>query len=204
MLIKSRVVAYLAVVLLSTGFGLFSEALEPGENLLKNPGFEEGQEFWQPTQNWGGIPWAEETVWIDDTIAHTSSNSVRQKHIAGSDMRFWQEVTELDVRTIYTISFWYMSDGSYNSAGAMCGDFSGGWFIEAGSAPSANEWVNHQFEWECEVNSIKLSLRCNVDGTIWYDNIYMGIGPPPEPQEEKAVHSQGKLTITWGQMREIE
>jgi len=173
-----------SALLLLTSFGF-------GQNLLQNPGFEDGTgvypDFWATYVQQGNPAFD----WVTD-IFHTGAKSVRITHADSATSSFYQKVAvQPDFR--YLVSGYIKtaavdSGANWWEGGAQLridGDVIGAWWDNmTGRLAGTHDWTYVELEITTTSDADTIEVHCKLGeglkiiGTAWYDDISMEeIGP---------------------------
>jgi hypothetical protein len=178
---------------------LLSFALEPGENLLKNPGAENGTAGWFEAK----IPAAELSFRRDTNDVHTgkASFSIENHHdYAEETSNNWtQKLSKVPAGTRLIIGGWLRAKDA--KAVNLC--------IQCWDADERNmlgfvstEVLDGDSDWK-EVasdpvrvpegtQSVRVRAALTGKGKAWFDDLYVTVAPPEEsPEQKKFAASQG-------------
>ncbi len=143
--------------------------LARGENLVRNPGFEEGTGPWQVH-----VLLANANGAIDGTTYHHGSKSFRlwnkSKSMPNVFVRVFQQVQRLKPNTLYRIGTWCKGQGAGDAwiGGGV------GWQIRESLPQGDFDWTQISLEWATGPKETEFDLMVAVDGpttALWIDDV---------------------------------
>jgi hypothetical protein len=209
----SKLTLILILIFAVSGVALSEEI----ENILLNPGFEDGQLGWV-LENHAGEGAASQLV-IDQEERLTGKQSMRidiQKVAGGTwwhvglNQNFSQETgIEIKAGEIYTLAAWVKTEPKTTRTILLAGGENHGPWANWGSKEFniTDEWAEYHTTWEQTVNDNNARIRIAIGhtkDTVWVDYVRFYMGEYVEANLEdqsKPIFPLSNLTTTLGSLK---
>ena len=166
--------------------GLIAAVCQVGaeENLLHNPGFEQGEDGWQTWPRRG-----EPVFEIDTEVAHSGSNSARLEVDEAGEDGSWCQMIQPEPGRTYEYSLWFRTGDpdkriTFMAEGSATGGGYSGQFGRQNPVSEGTEWTraSGRFRVPSNTGTLNFELWVNLTGadvtTAWFDDLVLEIVPP--------------------------